>query len=93
MQVYELLKRLGFKPTIREVNDEILLIKKIDIIKFSKKIRFVDGVKITKNSKNWEGFEKNKILDLAVRTFEIKQNELRDFKTKNNIFNYLKSIL
>jgi len=51
-QISELLKKLDFNPIIRK--DCIALDRKNDLIKFSKKIRFVDGVKVTKN-KIWGG--------------------------------------
>ena len=70
-----------------------MLNKKSDLIKFAKEIRFVNGVKVTKNSKNWCGFEKNQILDLAIKTFELRKKDLEKFKTKEEVIDFLKSFL
>jgi hypothetical protein len=63
------------------------------MIKFQKEIRFVDEVKISGKSKNWKGFEKNQILDLAIKTFKLKKKDLQHFKTKEEVINFLKSLL
>ena len=72
---------------------QVVLFKKQDIIKFRKEIGFIRGVKVTKDSKNWEGFEKNLILDLAIKTFELKKKDLQEFKMKNEIALFLKSLI
>jgi hypothetical protein len=92
-QVYRLLVKLGYQPVVREQNDEILLTKKFDIIKFSREIRFVDEVKVTKDSRNWEGFEKNTILDFAVKSYQIRQPKLKTFRTREALINFMKSTL
>lgn len=92
-QVFGLLQKLGYEPVIREVNDEILLIKKRDMIKFADEIGFVKGVKITSDSRNWEGYEKNKILELSIKTYDIRQNKLKQFKTRQEVFDFLKTHL
>lgn len=91
-QVYALLRELGFEPIIRPENDEVLLIKKKDIKKFARTIRFIPSVRVTGDSKNWEGYEKNKVLDIAVRSYEVKQLELKKFKTKPEIMAFLKRL-
>ena len=92
-QIFDLLHNLGFSPIIHSKNFDIMLNKKSDLIKFAKEIRFVDGVKVTKNSKNWRGFEKNQILDLAIKTFELRKKDLEKFKTKEEVIDFLKSFL
>lgn len=92
-QVFNLLQKLDYEPIIREENDEILLTKKKDIIRFASEIRFVNGVKVTKDSRNWEGYEKNQILNLSIKTYSIKQNELKDFKSKEELYNFLKHLI
>lgn len=87
----EILKLIGFSP--RSSGDNITLERKNDIIKFAKEVRFVDGVKIGKDSKNWCGFEKNQILDLAIKTFKLRKEDLEKFKTKEEIIEFLKSFL
>jgi len=91
-QVYELLAGFGYNPVIREENDEILLTKKKDIVKFAREIRFLDGVKVTKDSRNWEGFEKNSVLDFAVESYSIKQDAIRNFNRKE-LISFIKSAL
>ena len=55
-EYFELLKSIGFSP--RTSSDNITLEKKKDILKFAREIRFIDGVKIGKDSKNWCGYVK-----------------------------------
>jgi hypothetical protein len=90
-QVSSLLKKLGIGNKIKP--DGIVIWRKEDILKFKEKIGFVDGVEVTKNSKNWEGFEKNKILNLAIKSFELKKKDLEKFNTKIEVINFLKSLL
>jgi hypothetical protein len=71
----------------------VVIENKSDIKKFWKEIRFVDGVKISGKSKNWKGFEKNQILDLAVKTLNLKKQDLKKFKSKEEVINFLKSLL
>lgn len=89
-QIADLLKKLGFHPVIH--SEGVVLQRKGDLIKFREKIRFIDEVKVTKN-KIWGGFNKNDILDLLVKTFNIKQNEIDKFKSKEEIINFLKSLM
>ncbi len=91
--VLKMLEVLGFSPTEREINDEIVLFKKKDILRFAKEIGFVPGVKVTKNSKRWFGFEKNEILDLAVKTFGLKKKELESLKSKDDVISFLRSLI
>ena len=60
---------------------EIVLDEKNDIFRFQKEIGFVDGVKISRKSKNWIGFEKNKILELIVKTFQLRKKDLEKFQS------------
>ena len=88
-QISDLLKKLDFSPLTRE--DCIVLERKKDILKFSKEIRFVDGVKMAKNS-IWSERTKNEVLELAVKSFGIKENEINKFGSKEEIINFLKSL-
>jgi len=90
-QVTELLIKLGFHPLNRRKSGKVSLLKQEDIIKFKEKIGFIPGVKVTAQSKVWEGFEKNQVLDLAVRTIGLKKKDLEKFKTKEEVINFLKS--
>jgi hypothetical protein len=51
----------------------VVLERKEDLIKFQKEVRFVDGVKVTKNG-IWSGMDKNDVLDILVKTFKIPQS-------------------
>jgi len=50
-------------------------------------------VKISSKSKNWCGFEKNQILGLAIKTFGLKKKDLQHFKTKQEIVDFLKTLV
>lgn len=90
-QVGLLLKKVGLEHKVEK--EGIAIWKKQDVIKFKEKISFVNDVKVTGNSKNWEGFEKNQILNLAIKTFDLKKKDLEKFKTKNGVIDFLKSLL
>ena len=67
--------------------------KKADILKFAKSVRFVPGVKIGGDSKVWKGFEKNQILDLAVKTLYLRKQDLDRFRTKLEAIGFIKSFI
>jgi hypothetical protein len=84
-------EKFGMNPKIWK--KEIVLDEKNDIFRFQKEIGFVDGVKISRKSKNWIGFEKNKILELIVKTFQLRKKDLEKFSNKEEIVNFLKTLL
>jgi hypothetical protein len=88
---FKLIKSVGFSPRISSNN--ITLERKDDILKFARQVRFVPGVKIGGDSDNWKGFEKNQILDLAVKTLDLSKDDLKNFATKREVINFLKSFL
>jgi hypothetical protein len=88
---FELLKFSGFSPRISGSN--ITLEKKNDILKFAQEIRFIEGVRIGGDSKNWKGFEKNQILDFAVRTLNFTKKDLENFNTKEKVIDFFKLLL
>jgi hypothetical protein len=65
--------------------------------KFKDIIGFIDGVLVTRNSKTWRNFEKNKILDIALKTFEMSKplttGLWSKFNSKQEIISFLKSLL
>ena len=63
LQVKSLLQKLGFEPQISKF--EIILEKNRDITKFKREIRFVDNVRMSRNSK-WNFLTKNDVLDMMV---------------------------
>lgn len=65
----ELLKVLGIKSKIIEKDGKILIQGRNELNKFKEKIGFIKGVRITQNSAFWQGFEKSKVLDLALDSY------------------------
>jgi len=76
--ITKVLRKLGFQPAVWK--NEVVLSRKQDIIQFSKKIRFFDGVNVSKKSRVWFGIEKNKLLDLIVDLCEKKISSFRSIK-------------
>ena len=67
-QIGDLLKALSFAP--RDDGDKhIYLSRREDIVRYAEEIRFLEQVKVTKNSKRFRGMEKNQLLDLVVRSY------------------------
>ena len=66
--LYKLLIVAGFNPKI--YSEQIRLTTREDLIKFYKTIGFVRSVKIINHSKNFCGFEKNKLLSLLVKSYK-----------------------
>lgn len=87
----KLLNSIGIEFKIS--NTDIIIERNVEILKFIKFIGFLNGVKISRKSKNWEGFEKNQILELAIKTFELKKKDLQKFQTKEDVINFLKSLV
>lgn len=85
----EILKKAGFNPRISKEN--ITLERKDDILNFFQNVKFIPGVKVGGDSTNWKGFEKNQILELAVKTFDLDKSKLKIFETKEQVINFLKS--
>lgn len=89
-QILTLLKQVGIEAKDRK-SGEVVIWKKSEIKKFHSLIGFVHGVKVTKDSKHWTGFEKLQILDLAIKAFDLKKKDLQQFKTKEEVIGFLKS--
>ena len=88
-QYYELLEKLGYKPTM--LKDAVLLRKPENIKKFEREIGFVEGVKISGNGL-WKGIPKSQLLKFAANSYGLKPSELG--KTKSDIHtNLIKLIL
>jgi len=89
-QVAQILEeKFGMRPQIWK--HDVVLERKSDIIEFKRLIGFVEGVKISKKSKIWDGFDKTQILDLAIKTFDLKKKDLQRFKVREEIISFLKS--
>ncbi len=85
---YTLIKNFGFYPRVS--NENITMERKSDIAGFTDLVRFIPNVKIGGDSKYWKGFEKNQVLDLAVKTFEINKKDLENLQTKQDVMSFLK---
>lgn len=69
VQYFELLKKLDIAAKILEKDDLIRIQGRQDLEKFAKSVGFMSGVKITQNSAYWQGFPKQKVLELAVASY------------------------
>jgi len=87
-QIRLMLESLGFNPY--EDSRGIKLAKRKEILKYKNEIGFCKKCRISKKSIYWNGYTKNEILNLATKI--IKYN-LRNFKTKESIADYLKSFI
>jgi len=90
--VFLMLRDKGYTPIMD--NRNVRLIRKKDILKFSKEIRFIDGLKIRK-SKYWNGLEKNKVLNYIANDINDDYNlkKLTVQIDKDNLVNYIKGRL
>jgi hypothetical protein len=95
--VIELLSSLGIQAKNDEKKNKVLIRDFENMRKFKDIIGFIDGVLVTRNSKTWRNFEKNKILDIALKTFEISKplttGLWSKFNSKQEIISFLKSLL
>lgn len=64
-----LLSYLDIPSRILKADNKILVRGKNELRKFRDKVGFLEGVKITQHSAFWQGWEKNKVLDLAVDSY------------------------
>lgn len=68
-QYFNLLKKIGIQSKILW-KDELIRIQGRKVLeKFASEIGFLSGVKITQHSTYWQGFEKQKILQLAIASY------------------------
>lgn len=86
---YNLIENFGFSPRVS--NENITLERKSDILRFTNSVRFIPNVTIGGDSKYWRGFEKNQILDLAVKSFDFGKQNLIEFNKKEDVMKFLKS--
>lgn len=69
---------------------EITIQGKENLIKFSRLINFMYGIEISPFS-IWGGYEKNKILKLAIISYKLKRGFLQQFRNKEEIYNFLQN--
>jgi intein/homing endonuclease len=95
--VVDLLSSLGIQAKNDEKKNKVLIRDFENMKKFKDIVGFIDGVLVTKNSKTWRNFEKNKILDIAVKTFEMSKpltlGLWSKFNSRQEIISFLKSLL
>lgn len=65
----KLLKVFDVKSKIIKKDGKIFIQGKDELNKFKEKVGFIKGVKITQNSKFWQGVEKEKVLDFALNSY------------------------
>lgn len=68
-QYLHLLKKVGIVGKILEQDDLIRIQGRKELEKFADKIGFLSDVKITQNSAYWQGFKKQKVLQLAIASY------------------------
>ena len=68
-QIINILRTLRFNPH-DDKEKHVYISAKNDIIRYAKEIRFLDGVKITRNSRRFYGLEKNDLLDMVVQSYD-----------------------
>jgi hypothetical protein len=65
----KLLKVFGIKSKIIKSDGKVFIQGKNELNKFKDKVGFISGVKITQNSKFWQGVEKEKVLNFALDSY------------------------
>ncbi len=65
----KLLKILGIRARLLLKDNKLRIEKREDLQKFYDKVGFIDGVQITQHSAYWQGWEKNKVLALALSSY------------------------
>ncbi|MBI3290006.1 LAGLIDADG family homing endonuclease [Candidatus Microgenomates bacterium] len=68
-QYLYLLEEVGIIGKILWQDSAIRIQGRKDIEEFASKIGFMSGVRITQNSTYWQGFEKQKVLKLAITSY------------------------
>jgi len=68
-QYHMLLEKVGVVGKILWQDELIRIQGKKDLEKFAGQIGFMEGVKITQHSAYWQGFEKQKVLQMAIASY------------------------
>ena len=85
----EILEDLGFSPKIWR--REIIINKKDELLKFKREIGFIDGVKVSRKSRYWAGRNKNEVLTLLIKSFELSAKMLKKCKSRDEVMKLLSS--
>lgn len=67
-QLTELLKKLGYKPS--QFKDQIRLTRREDLEKFYGEIGFIEGSRVSDDSRFLRGIEKNVVLKMVVDSYQ-----------------------
>ena len=80
----KLLKFLGISSKILKDDKRIIIRKRVDLNNFRDKVGFLEGVKITQHSAFWQGWEKDKVLDFVLSSYDApdKIMKLSQFRIK-----------
>jgi len=89
-QLFKWLRKLGFQPT--EEKEGIYLRKLEDIKKFAKEIRFVNGVKIGRKARFFQGIEKNQLLFAILWLIKMNKDSLMFDIGKKEIITLIKKL-
>lgn len=65
----KLLKVLGIQARLLLKDNKLRIERREDLQKFYDRIGFIKGVQITQHSAYWQGWEKNKVLSLALSSY------------------------
>jgi hypothetical protein len=76
----------------KEWDSSVVIDTKQDIINFANEIGFIDGVEVSQKSLYWEGFEKNHVLKILLKTFEINPSFWKEFHDKKDLIMFLHRI-
>lgn len=68
-QYCNLLKKIGIEGKILQEDNLIRIQGKKDLKIFANKVGFMKGVQITQHSAYWEGFEKEKVLQMLIASY------------------------
>ncbi len=82
----------NLKIKAKEWDSSIVIDTKCDIIKFADGIGFLKGVKVSSKSLYWEGIEKNEVLKILLKTFEINPSFWKKFNNKKDLIMFLHRI-
>ena len=82
----ELLKKLEIQHRFSPKNEPVSIIiqPKDSIRKFKKEIGFMKGIEVSPRG-FWGGFEKSKVLEIIVKSFELPRGKLQEFTSESEI--------
>jgi hypothetical protein len=74
-------------------NSNSLIIQQKDSLRqFSKEIGFMKGIKVSRTGR-WGGYEKRDILNLLIKTFDMKRGHLQHHNNESDVYRFLRNQL